>query len=178
MFSRTETQFMQIKSPRLHPFTLKIISQHSLFVLSSLFKMSGHNHHQNSKTKPTDLSNIAQGDDSSHELNTSLHNIVPSDFQVPGGGDHSSSFMDSHNHGDHDLQGKFNPFGGLPQPGDPSFTRQLGPIMGGKRVDEETEKEEHAIQGIRAPHLGEKRDDEPEGASFGLDPSQRKMKMD
>ncbi|KAL0580988.1 hypothetical protein ABG067_008495, partial [Albugo candida] len=92
--------------------------------------------------KPTDLSNINQGDDSNHGLNSSLNNFTPSDFQVPGGGNNST--MDSHNNGDHDFSGRFNPMGGLPQvpthqPGEPSFTRQTGPLMGGKHVDDDDE---------------------------------------
>ncbi|CAO3641642.1 unnamed protein product [Mucor hiemalis] len=149
--------------------------------------------------KPTDLSNISQGDDSHHGLNSSLNNTTPTAFQEPGGGNNST--LDSHNNGDHDFTGRFNPFGGLPQvpshqPGDPSFTRQLGPLMGGKHVDDDDEgfqtgdaardptfsnQIDDRISDLAkkaAPKLGEKREDEPDGDSFGLDPSQRKLKMD
>lgn len=151
---------------------------------------------QDPRGKPTDLQNILQGDDSQHGLNTTLNNTTPSDFAVPGGSN-PDKYMDSHNNGDHDPTGRFNPFGGLPdyargQPGDPTFTRQTAPLMGGKHVDDEdnegfqfgdpansqTFAQNEPCAAELAPKLGEKRADEPEGDRIGLDPSQGKLKMD
>ncbi|KAI9265675.1 hypothetical protein EDC94DRAFT_43204 [Helicostylum pulchrum] len=99
--------------------------------------------------------------------------------------------MDSHNNGDHNPNGRFDPFGGLPdyargQPGDPTFTRQTAPLMGGKHVNDDdnegfrfddpansqTFAQNEPCADELAPKLGEKRADEPEGDRVGLDPSQ------
>ncbi|GAA5809804.1 hypothetical protein MFLAVUS_003219 [Mucor flavus] len=156
------------------------------FFKVSFYKMS--NLGQDPREKPTDLQNILQGDDSQHGLNTTLNNTTPSDFAVPGGSN-PDRYMDSHNNGDHDPTGRFNPSGGLPdyargQPGDPTFTRQTAPLMGVKHVDDEDEgfrfgdpansqtfvqNEPRAAE--LAPKLGEKRADEPEGDRIGLDPN-------
>jgi hypothetical protein len=128
----------------------------------------------NQNKRPGDMQNILQGDDSLPTLNSSLNNPP------------SGATMDAHNMGDHDASGRFNPFGGLPdihanQPGDPSFVRQLGPIRGGKHVDDE-EGSYHPINPDTiqhaAPTLGTKRQDEPDQNQIGLDPSQGKMKID
>ncbi|KAG2206828.1 hypothetical protein INT47_007584 [Mucor saturninus] len=143
--------------------------------------------------KPADLRNIVQGDDSHGVLNSSLNNTIPTDFDDPSreyNGTSSSKIMDSHNHGDHDLSGRFNPYGGLPSgqsADDPGFTRQLAPIMGGKHADEVvtgdeptfTNKEPRAPESAHiAPVLGEKRTDEPDEDRIGIDPSRGKLKMD
>lgn len=127
----------------------------------------------------SDLSNITQGDDSYKQINSNSQNIInppTSDFSEP---DH----MDSRNKGDHDAYGKFNPFGGLPPGLDHgNFTRQLGPLQGGKHVDEgeynTNTTVDPSVPTSFAPKLGEKRDDEPEYNKIGLDPTQGKMKID
>jgi hypothetical protein len=124
---------------------------------------------------PSDLSNILQGDDSNHILDSSLNNSNPTtDFSEP-------NHMDSRNQGDHDNQGRFNAFGGLPpnqQLGNPLFTRQTAPLMGGKHVNEEGAESQQQGPSMQAPTLGEKRQDEPDQDRIGLDPSQGKLKLD
>lgn len=157
---------------------------------------------EGSSGKPADLLNILQGDDSNRGLNSSLNDTTPTDFDDPGrqyNGTDSSRFMDSRNNGDHDLSGRFNPYGGLPnasgqQPSDPSFTRQLAPLTGGKHADDDegfetgdaangptfnnTESRAPELAHSAAPMLGEKRMDESDEDRIGLDPSRGKLKMD
>jgi hypothetical protein len=158
--------------------------------------------YQNSNEKAGDLSNIHQGDDSNHGLNSSLNNMT--DFGITGGQDNrtnSNPFMGSHNQCDHDIAGRFNPYGGLPNvpthmPGDPSFTRQTGPLMGGKHINDNggsiqagdaasgptfslTDPCVPELIHNAAPQLVKKRNDEAAGDDVvGLDPSQGKLKMD
>jgi hypothetical protein len=125
---------------------------------------------------PTDLSNILQGDDSNRMLDTSLDNTnPPTDFSEP-------NHMDAHNQGDHDSQGRFNPFGGLPpnqRPDNPLFTRQTAPLMGGTHANNDNRNtDQQQGSSIQAPTLGEKRQDEPDQDRIGLDPSQGKLKID
>jgi hypothetical protein len=128
----------------------------------------------------SDLSNILQGDDNYNHINSNPQNIIDpptSDFSEP---DH----MDSRNKGDHDQYGRFNPFGGLPPNPQGNFTRQMGPLRGGKHVDEDDTTLNPIVDpsvpssSLNAPKLGEKRDDEPDYDRIGLDPSQGKMKID
>lgn len=128
----------------------------------------------------SDLSNIHQGDDSLKQNNSNSKNGINSP---------TSEHMDSRNVGDHDAHGRFNPFGGLPSsiPGRGNFTRQLGPLQGGKHVDEDENNISTFVDPYvnnaadilsHPPKLGEKRDDEPDSDKIGLDPSQGKMKID
>lgn len=148
--------------------------------------------------KPTDLQNILQGDDSHRGLNSSLNNTIPTDFDDPSSkynGMGSNKLMDSHNNGDHDLSGRFDPYGGLPSSSgqhvdDPGFTRQLAPIIGSKHADddegilnqdsnnERTFPNTETRAYTEAPILGEKRTDEPDEDRIGIDPSRGKLKMD
>lgn len=129
---------------------------------------------------PTDLSNILQGDDNNHLLDPSLNNTNPTTgFSEP-------SHMDSRNQGDHDIHGRFNPHSGLPpdqQPGNPLFTRQTAPLMGGQHENDNNDQNTNTFgqqqdPSGQAPTLGEKRQDEPNHDRIGLDPSQGKLKMD
>lgn len=141
--------------------------------------------YQNSHGKPADLSNILQGDDSTHGLNSNLNNTTPSNFGMSGGQDdaiNSDPLMDS----------RFSAYRNFPNvpthlPGDPSFTRQTGPLMGGEHVNDSEEgiKSGDAISGSKFTNVDprasklEKRSEEPNSdTNIGLEPSQGKLKMD
>lgn len=176
--------------------TIKVDPSSHFSILKSLVKMEGFN------GKPTDLQNILQGDDSKRGLNSSLNETMPTDFDDPSrqyNGISSSKIMDSRNNGDHDLSGRFNAYGGLPNASgqnanDPGFTRQLAPIIGGKYADDDegfetidapnsstfnhTDPRASELAHADAPTLGEKRSDEPDEERIGIDPSRGKLKMD
>ncbi|KAK4514284.1 uncharacterized protein ATC70_001876 [Mucor velutinosus] len=121
-----------------------------------------------------ELANIRQGDDSNPHLNTATFGSNVTDFSEP-------NHMDSHNQGDHDASGRFNPSGGFPPTHGQHFARQLAPVLGGKHVDQNEADKDPIVDpsvSTTAPALGEKRQDEPDQDRIGLDPSQGKLKLE